>query len=174
MGQVQSRHLDEAELEMTNSIDVHGRRLPRRFVVLLVTVGLLATMIIQSARAEAEDGTRDFMVYNYLPWPIVLVSYSTGNPYPEFVKPNNGPIKTTEKFTIGVRVEYSETNIRMNFDAIKPGGEHIPAGQVEVWCNYDRNQRKPFYSIAGYPGPERNTRPRMWGGPQSDTLYFID
>jgi len=79
------------------------------------------------------------MVYNYLPWPIVLVSYSTGNPYPEFVKPNNGPIKTTEKFTIGVRVEYSETNIRMNFDAIKPGGEHIPAG---IWQEHGNLARR--------------------------------
>jgi hypothetical protein len=144
---------------------------------------LLAAGAVQGvATAQPAYTDLDFYVANGTPYTLILARYKTGDPYPEYVKPDPVPVPSPdgpkfhkvgpgEKFTIGVRQDAGLTLIQIDFDALDGKGNRFGAGMVEIreWRVRDPTGRR--HSVACWPSQDRSCDPRGWRD-DSDTVVF--
>lgn len=137
--------------------------------------GVAATAAVASAAAPvagaAPPGVKDvdFFVVNDTAYELMLVSYTTGNPYPEYVKPDpSGPpnesysrVPPGGKFTIGLRWTNADQTQKINFDMkdLKTGNR-FAGGQVILKLENTTVFGHDYGQYAGcWGGPGRTCSP---------------
>jgi hypothetical protein len=127
----------------------------------------------------------DFYVVNATTNSLLLARYKTGDPYPEYVKPDTAPfpppdgpkyhkVGPGEKFTIGMRVQDGDHTIQIDFDMVDKAGKRFAGGMVELrqfWAGY-KQAAQVQHSAACWPGPDRTCNPRGWRD-NTDTVSFV-
>lgn len=149
-------------------------RMMRIGVVLVV--GMAGVQMAGTGVSSASPlPTQVFKVRNFTPYRMVLNSYSTGNPYPEWVKPDGAGAwaEPAGTFEVGIRpMEGFSTTIKANFDNLDAQGKHIPLGQVEFKLepSFEKWQTVGAQSIACWPSADVTCDPRGWDRSSRATL----
>jgi hypothetical protein len=142
-----------------------------RFVARMFAVATTAAVALTGSGVTAGAVVDDkFYVVNGTEQAIILASYVTGDPYPEWVTPPNR-IEPGHKFEVALREFGKSYSVKINFDTFDKNGKQIPGGLVEfrIEEGYDYFARK----IACWPGPGRTCLPRGWGDLNVNTVSFV-
>jgi hypothetical protein len=148
-----------------------ARYLARMFAV-ATTAATALTGSGVTAVADPHSGVVDdkFYVVNGTEHAIILASYATGNPYPEWVTPPDR-IEPGHKFEVALREFGKSYSVKINFDTFDKNGKQIPGGLVEF--RIEESYDNFLVKVACWPGPERACLPRGWGDRYVTTVSFI-
>lgn len=157
----------------------------KRKVLIPAAVAMAAAMVasVPVATAAPYVTDADFYVVNATNYEIMLVSYTTGNPYPEYVRPEpTGPkdqwfsrVPPGGKFIIGLRWENKTQTQKINFDTFDSKGNRIPAGQVILKLEGTSAYGHDYGEYAGcWGGPGRTCLPLAGPNalPPTNTVTF--